>query len=141
MRQTVATGWMPWVLLLGITVVQAQDGTVYQCAKPGQPQLFTDAAGARQSRERGFECHPMPAVPVTVPQGPRSRGAGAPAHAAPAEPAPATAASGGGGARPGGGPPPPPRGPPARPPQPPPHPPPPAPPPTTPPSHGRPSSP
>ncbi|WP_298234377.1 hypothetical protein [uncultured Azohydromonas sp.] len=64
---------------------QAQDGTVYQCAKPGQPQLFTDAAGARQARERGFDCQAMLAVPVTVPQGPRSRGAGAPARAAPAE--------------------------------------------------------
>lgn len=82
------------LLLAGAAAqVPAQDGAVYQCARPGQPQLFTDAAGARQSRERGFDCQPMLAVPVTVPQGPRSRGAGAPAPAAPAEPASAAAAS------------------------------------------------
>lgn len=83
------------LLLAGAAAqVQAQDGAVYQCAKPGQPQLFTDAAGARQSRERGFDCQPMLAVPVTVPQGPRSRGAGAPSvPAAPGEPASAAAAA------------------------------------------------
>ncbi|WP_029000179.1 hypothetical protein [Azohydromonas australica] len=82
------------LLLAGAAAqVQAQDGAVYQCARPGQPQLFTDAAGARQSRERGFDCQPMLAMPVTVPQGPRSRGAGAPAPAAPAEPASAAVAS------------------------------------------------
>jgi hypothetical protein len=74
-------------LLLAGVAAQAQDGAVYQCAKAGQPQLFTDAAGARQSRERGFGCQPMQAVPVTVPQGPRRHAAAAPAPAAAPEPA------------------------------------------------------
>lgn len=76
-------------LLLAGVAVQAQEGAVFQCAKAGQPQLFTDAAGARQSRERGFECQPMHALPVTVPQGPRRRAGAAPAPAA--EPASAGA--------------------------------------------------
>jgi hypothetical protein len=77
-------------LLLAGVAAQAQDGAVYQCAKAGQPQLFTDAAGARQSRERGFGCQPMQAVPVTVPQGARRRSVAAPAQGTAAAPEPAS---------------------------------------------------